>query len=457
MAGIGFELRKVITRGGLGNVFNAALSGIMIVAGPWLMTMLTLVVVQLFFQNLHIGHQGLFQASIVYSYALSLSLFSGMHFLFTRIVADLLWENRPGEAAAWLLRFMAGTALAAALLSGLPVFLMPIPGISHPLLYRTACVALFMAINLLWVLMMFISLLKWYVRIMVVYALGMLTGSLLVLWWGGLWGVAGALLGFAAGHLLIVGALLALSLWAHPPLAGPSAAGLIRRYLRQYWPLILSGFCFYLGQWADKFYFWNSRGDAVEGSWFRLFGAYDLPVYLGGLSIIPGMAYFVIMSETAFYHSLQKFLHALVRAPYAGIQVAKQNVIRVMITELRDQNLFQGLFSLAAALLAWWLIPDPAMRQTTLIIIAGSFFQLLLMTVLNFLYYFELYQRALSGAAVFLALNALVFPLLQQSLPGLPLGLGYLASLVLATGFAYVLLRRAVGSIDQRILLKAML
>jgi uncharacterized membrane protein len=42
VAGIGFELRKVINKGKLTESFGATLTGIMVVAGPWLMSILTI-------------------------------------------------------------------------------------------------------------------------------------------------------------------------------------------------------------------------------------------------------------------------------------------------------------------------------------------------------------------------------------------------------------------------------
>jgi uncharacterized membrane protein len=48
MAGIGFELRKVITKGGLGSFIKAAFSGVMIVAGPWLLSIVGITLIRQF-------------------------------------------------------------------------------------------------------------------------------------------------------------------------------------------------------------------------------------------------------------------------------------------------------------------------------------------------------------------------------------------------------------------------
>jgi len=449
MAGIGFELRKVISKGRLTNAFNAAVSGILIVAGPWLLTMLTIFFIRLSFDSIRMTHQGLFQAAVIYSYAFSLSLFSAVHFLFTRITADLLWEKKEREAAAWLVYFCVGVAVLACLVATVPASLIGL-GLESAGFFRFSLVVLFVAVNLLWVVMLFISLLKHYVKIMVVYLTGMAAAVGLVVWWGALGGVGGAVLGFAVGHLIIVGALLWLSLREFPP-RWPTreARGNLGRYLRKYGLLVLSGLFFYLGQWVDKIVFWFSRGSGVEGTSFHLFDAYDFPVYLAGLTVIPGLVYFVIFSETAFYFSLIKFLNSLAGEPYSVILQARFNLIRTMNHELRDQTLFQACATGVALLATVWLLPGP---QHNLVLLA--FFQLLLLTLLNFLYYFELFPLAFAGAGVFLGCQ-LLFAVVGLVWSGLPPGAGYLASTTLAAGVTFVLLQRATGSLDRRIFLKA--
>jgi uncharacterized membrane protein len=454
MAGIGFELRKVISQGRLSNAFNAAVSGILIVAGPWLLTMLTIFFIRLSFESIHMVRQGLFQAAVIYSYAFSLSLFSAVHFLFTRITADLLWEKKEREAAAWLVYFCVGVVVLASLIAGVPAWLVDVDGVRSPGLFRFSLVVLFVAVNLLWVVMLFISLLKHYVKIMVVYLIGMGASVGLVAWWGSLGGAGAAVLGFAAGHLLIVAALLWLSLKEFPPLwPSRESRRKIGRYARKYALLVLSGLFFYLGQWLDKIVFWFTRGAGVDGSSFKLFDSYDFPVYLAGLTVIPGLVYFVIFSETAFYFSLVKFLNCLAGEPYAVILQARFNLVRTMNHELRDQSLFQACMTGVALLAVLWLFPGP---QASLIVLAmvGAFFQLLLLTLLNFLYYFEQFPMAFAGAGVFLAFQ-LIFAGVGVAWPGFPPGVGYLVSTATAAAVTFALLQHATKSLDRRIFLKA--
>ena len=120
MAGIGFELRKVISTGGLGSFLKAAFSGIMIVAGPWLFSIVGITIIQRFISQMS-GSNILFTGTVIYSYAWSLVFYGGLHFVYTRIVADFLFLKQEAKAAGALVSFLLIIILSSAAISG-PVF-----------------------------------------------------------------------------------------------------------------------------------------------------------------------------------------------------------------------------------------------------------------------------------------------------------------------------------------------
>ena len=433
MAGIGFELRRVIGKGGLSRTLGAAIAGIFVVAGPWLLTIFSVFLIGIAFNNARFNFAAQFQGAIIYAYAGSLALFSAVHFLFTRIVADLVWENRHEEASAWMLRFVVGVTIASALLGGLVMALVPIDLGSGSGLYRLACSLLFVAVNVMWIIMLFVSLLRKYLAILLVFAAGMGAAVVLVSILGPAWGAGGAILGYAIGHALVVLGLLALGLLRYPPKRITGTLTFAIHKARKFGALILSGALFYLGQWADKFWFWASRGELVPGTPWLLYADYDVSVYLAGLSIIPGLVWFVIYSETEVSASIRRFLFSLGHEALGRIRVAKSNLSADLKRELRDQSLFQSVFSLGAAfLLLRGRSLDPH-AMIVLIAICGTFFQFTLMTLLNFLYYFELHNDALRAAALFCGLNGLVFPLVQLACPAIPPGSDYILATALAS------------------------
>jgi polysaccharide biosynthesis protein PelG len=76
--------------------------------------------------------------------------------------------------------------------------------------------------------------------------------------------------------------------------------------------LIWVGLFFNLGVWADKLVFWFSPevSEGVIGP-LRASVIYDLPAFLAYLSIIPGMAVFLVRIETDFVEYYDRFYDAV--------------------------------------------------------------------------------------------------------------------------------------------------
>jgi uncharacterized membrane protein len=352
MAGIGFTLRKVIARGEMGSTVQAALSGILIVAGPWILSIITLSIVNRYMGVMMAEASGLFIAQLVYTYSASLILFSPIHLLFTRLIADLIWEDRESEASRLLLWFCAFTGLLS-LIIAIPAFLlMPLSGLGNPMLFRWGAILFFLFINLIWVILLFNSLLRWYGRILGFMSLGMAVSVGLIWLWGSSSGLAGAMMGFAVGHGVIVVLLLVLGLVSYPPVARGQGFREVWDYAKRYRQLIIAGTLANAAIWLDKIIYWFSRGSVVEGSIYRIFEGYDVAVYYANLIMVPGLAYFVIFGETGFYTYLRKFLITLTRGTYVQLQKTKFAMIRGMRRELSNQQIFQGGITLVAILLA---------------------------------------------------------------------------------------------------------
>jgi uncharacterized membrane protein len=155
MAGIGFELKRVVEQGGVGSFLKAALSGTMIVAGPWLISILSITIIQRLVWFLPpVDHQ-VFIAVIVYSYALSLILFGGIHYIFTRLLADLIYKKKDRAAGSMLVYFLLLTALAAGIIGGILGFFAGRHMVQQYFLIISVAV-FFISVNLIWFSMMFI-------------------------------------------------------------------------------------------------------------------------------------------------------------------------------------------------------------------------------------------------------------------------------------------------------------
>jgi uncharacterized membrane protein len=453
VAGIGFELQRVLRRGGIGSFVKVALSGIMIVAGPWLLSIIGIFLIGRFAGFALQEGRSLFTGVIVYSYAFSLFIFGGSHYIFTRLLSDLIYVKKNRQAASLLLFFSLIVVVLAAGIASAAISRVTLPGVSRPLLFKSFAVAFFAIINLAWLLMIFISLLKKYVAIFLVFLGGMILSVVGVLYLGRTMALGGAMLGFFAGQSFTVLLLLFLSFKEYRPAEVKETLKALGAYFPKYGFLFLSGLFYYWGIWIDKMVFWATVGQPVTGTFFRLFDTYDIPVYLANLTMIPGLVYFIVVLETDFYTYLKSFLQSLGEGILSEIQARKNLMAEKLKTGLREQSLFQGVITAAFLVLAPSLsrifsgLNVGLLRITMLAV----FFQLLFLTEMTFLFYFEQYRPAFIAALFYFIVN-LGGSLLIVSTGKQLFGLSYLAAGMVSTLICALYLFRIVHKAHRLVL-----
>src|SRR4029077_5828312 len=123
-------------------------------------------------------------------------------------------------------------------------------------------------------------------------------------------GLSGLLAGFLAGQLLLLFLMLALVVARYPSDRLVSFDFLDRR--RAYLSLSLTGLLYNFGIWADKLIFWFTPSTSESGLGpLRASLIYDLPIFLAYLSIVPGMAVFLVRVETDFAEAYDHFFNAV--------------------------------------------------------------------------------------------------------------------------------------------------
>jgi uncharacterized membrane protein len=455
VAGIGFELQRVLRRGGIGSFVKVALSGIMIVAGPWLLSIIGIFLIGRFAGFTLREGRGLFMGVVIYSYAFSLFIFGGSHYIFTRLLSDLVYLKKNRQAASLLLFFSLIVIVLAAGISVTAMTRISVPGVSRPLLFKGFAAAFFVIINLAWLLMIFISLLKKYVAIFLVFLGGMILSVIGVLFLGRMMALGGAMLGFFAGQGFTVVLLLILSFQEYRPGEVKETLKALGTYFPKYGFLFLSGLFYYWGIWIDKMVFWATVGQPVPGTFFRLFDTYDIPVYLANLTMIPGLVYFIVVLETDFYSYLKAFLQSLGEGILQDIQNRKNLLLVKLKAGLREQILFQGVITAAFLILAPSLSGifsgiDVALLRITMLAV---FFQLLFLTEMTFLFYFEQYRPSFIAALAYFIVN-LGGSLATVFLGTEFFGLSYLAAGIVSSVICAVYLFKIVHKADRLVLIR---
>ena len=455
MAGIGFELQKLLRAGGIGAFFKVALAGVIIVAGPWILAIVGILLVSSIGGLALTEASELFMGVIIYSYAVSLFLFGGSHYIFTRYLSDLVFQEKDGEAGSSLVFFLVVVFALAAALAYFGLRQVDVRSLTRPLLFRVSAGLFFANVNVLWVVMIFISLLKQYFTIFFTYLVGMAVSVAGVFLLAPRLGLGGAMLGFTVGQTLTTLVLLILSLVPYRPRRFFATVKGFFRYFPKYGMLFGAGLFYYWGIWIDKLVFWFAVGRETAGGFFRLFPVYDIPVYLANLAMIPGLIYFVVASETDFYVSLKVFLESLGNGILSRIRENKYAVVQQLRRSLREQSVFQGILILVLILLAPTLARalfaggmDVTVFRLTL---AAVFFHFLFMTLMTFLFYLELYAQACLASLVFFLVNAAATAIMVLTGGTGVAGLSYLLGGAAGCAAAARLLFSRVRTVDRTI------
>ena len=450
MAGIGFELRKLLRKNTLLGVIEAYAYAGVIGSGPWVFSIVGILLIGLFSASVVVPASMVtqFQTSVTYLVATTL-IFTGLAQLaFTRFISDRLFEKKrhlvlPNLHGLLLLMIGLGAILAT-----ISLFI-AIP--DETLLYRLLMLAGFATLSGVWLLTVLLSGMKRYKAIVLLFALsyGLIVISALLL---RPWGLNGLLGGFVFGNFVLLAGMWVMTVREFS-LKGPLISFDFLRPELLYPSMIAIGFLYNLGIWVDKFMFWYfpPTSDPIIGS-LRASLIYDLPVFLSYLSIIPGMAVFLVRIETDFVEFYDKFYDAvrsggsleyieamrdeMVYSIQQGLsEIAKIQTLAVLITFVAGPSLLDvlGISQLYLPLLY--------------IQVVGAGLQVGLMAILNVFFYLDQRRIVLFLCIEFVVLN-IVLTGISLVLGAAFYGYGFALSVLITLCTGLYLLSRQLNRLE---------
>lgn len=449
MAGIGFELRKLLDRESLSGLLQAYGYAGIISSGPWVLSILGVMILGVLSIGVVIPSFLVIQflVSVTYLQATSLILSGPFQLLFTRFVADRLFERRQEVilpnlfGAMALVTWISGVGGALVLM-----FLFT----QESFLYRLLMLGGLVTLCNIWVVGILLSSLRAYRTVLWAFAVGY---GLTVI--AGLalrpFKIEGLLGGFLIGQATLLFLMLGLVV-RHNPGNRLIAFDLLRRS-QVYAGLSLTGFFFNVGVWADKFVFWMNplTSQPIIGP-LRASIIYDLPIFLAYLSIIPGMAVFLVRIEADFAEHYDALYDAIRKgAPLGRLERLKDTMVFVIRQGMYEIFKVQGM----VVLLLFLAIPallrvagiSQLYRPLLTVDVVGTGVQVLLLGILNVLMYLDQRGIALGLTALFAASNLLLTILTQLMGPTF-YGYGFAASVTLTSLVGLALLSRKLDRLE---------
>ncbi|CAG4902005.1 exopolysaccharide Pel transporter PelG [Paraburkholderia gardini] len=409
MAGIGFELRKILRRETLTGVARAYAYAGLISSGPLILSIFGILIIGVLSLAFVIPKYAIvqFQVSVTYIIALSLILTGPLQLSFTRFISDRLFEKRDDL----VLSNYNGVVLVSTIASGVCGFVaMAFLFRAEPLLYRLLMVAGFVVVSNIWIAVIFLSSVKQYRQILLVFLVGYTctVGFALLLNRNGLVGLLG---GFVAGHLVLLAGLSGLIYRDYRSTRFISFEVFQRRFA--YPSLAIVGLLFNLGVWLDKFMFWYAPGTGTQviGP-LHASVIYDIPVFIAYLCVMPGMATFLVRIEADFVEYYDAFYDAV----RSGATLRHINDMRDMMVGSVRTGLYEIIKVQAVVLLLIVTfgarilesLHISALYMPLLVIdVISASLQVLLLGLLNVFFYLDGRRIVLKLTAAFVVLNGL--------------------------------------------------
>ncbi len=406
MAGIGFELRKLLKRESFIGLLQAYGFAGLISAGPWVLSIVGVMLIGVMsvgvVDQTHMVAQ--FLVSVTYLMATSLILTGALQLLFTRFVADRLYEKKHGVILPNLMGALTLTTIVSGVAGGLVLGLL----FQEPVLYRLLMLACFVTLCNIWIAVVFLSSMKEYLKILGIFLIGYaitVAGALLLRPFG----LEGLLMGFLWGHATLFFLMLALVLRNHPGDRLIAFDFLPRRQV--FYSLAATGLFYNIGIWADKFIFWFNplTSEPIIGP-LRASVIYDLPIFLAYLSIVPGMAVFLVRLETDFAEQYDAFYRAVREGDtLAHIERIKDNMVyavRQGIYEIfKVQGLTVALLFLGGPIILQAIGISPLYIHLFYVDVAAVGMQVVLLAIMNVFFYLDKRRIVLALSIFFAAVN----------------------------------------------------
>ncbi|MDR5898928.1 exopolysaccharide Pel transporter PelG [Halomonas vilamensis] len=436
MAGIGFELRRLLRQDSYVSLLRAYGYAGMISSGPWVLSILAVMALGVLSAAASptgtATHVTAFLVSVTWLVASSLLLTSLVQLLFTRFVADRLFEKREQAVLPNLFGLLT-LVLCVATLTGAALLLFTFQ--QTPWFYQLEMLMAFVILCMIWCVTVFIAGIKAYRQVLLAFALGygatFIAGMLL----SG-YGLEGLLGGFVIGQGLLLFILLVMVIYHFP--SNQLWRFDLHRAAQCQWSLIAIGLFYQAGIWADKLVFWfnPATSEAVIGP-LRASPIYDLPIFLAYLSIVPGMAVFIMRMETDFAEHCQAYYEAVRNGDtLQHIESARGEMVASVRHGIYDIFKVQGITVMALLLggptLFTWLGFSHWYLPLFNIDIVAVGIQVLFMAILNVLFYLDRLKPALWLCLLFL-LGNIMLTLLSQLLGPVFYGYGYALSLLFAS------------------------
>lgn len=459
MAGIGFELRKLFGEKDkpFGDIKAVAYSAVVSV-GPWIMTCLSLNIIIFLAGSIERTSKVVYSSTVLYAFVFSQLLTGPFQYLVTRYVADCVYMKKIHQ--------IRGTYIGVVkiiLTLGFFVSYFFIKGGNFSGNYKAFFVILFITMSLLWITMIFISLLRTYSFMIKSFFAGNLIsiGAAYIflkhpvaflneppIFWMLFSYTLGIFLNFLFTSIYILNAFKG---------ENKSNYGFLN-YLKNYFSFFLIGLFYILGVWGHIMVNWVMGDSYIVGGVFYVSPLYEVAVFYAFCTTIPSMVYSVIFLETRFYPVYKKYYENILfsgnyREVNRALKKMYDTLYREMLYCMELQFLISLTFVFTANVIFDYLRVDLYLLDIFRISVLSAYCVIFISIFITIFLYFDSREYALLTAFIFFG-GGIIFSYIFGKMGSGYVGLGFFTSSFLTFGAACMFNKRIFKNLNYMTMFK---
>lgn len=448
MAGISFELKKLLKGNTLLSIFIATSYSAALSSGNWIIAVFSLFLFSFIAEKISPNPAQIikFETYITYCIAISLIISGFLQLMFTRYIADRLFEGKEEK----ILPNTHGSIVVLVLISGALSLAISFYLLNNlPFEIKFVFSQTISVLSAIWILnSVLIGIKKFKHTLYSFFVSYLILGVLIVAF--ARKGLFHLTVSFYISQAILLALLLLII----------SKEFYAERLLefeflspkKSFYSLSFVGFFYNLGIWVDKFIFWYhpSTGTKVIGN-IRASYIYDVPIIFAYMAIVVGIAVFFLKLEVDFAYAYDEYYDAvrewgtlvdLYKLANQLIGTGRETLLDTMRTQLIFTVFF--LFSEYHIFKVFHL---PMVYSVILnVLLLGTYLQLIFLVIFSLLEYLDRRKETLKLSIIFATLNAL-FTIITIKLGPRFYGYGFVYSLLISNILGIHMLRRFLREI----------
>lgn len=405
MAGIAFNIRKLLGQQEISSVVAAFVYSGVVSSGPWLFAVFALGVIATFGKSVCPAELvNVFMGIVIYIFAFSTILTYGTQMAITRYLADCLYNQQEKRIPSLLMTTL--------LLMGGISFIASVPFITLLKLQtieKLQVLFLMLLVTSMWGAMIFVSTLKAYLQVTIAFVAGFGLAIPASLYMGREFGLSGFLLGLNLGVTVVV-FMLSSQVFREFNLKLSFEWELFKAH-GKYPVLFLYGMFAGMGIWCDKLLMWFHHQVPV-GAGLVSFPLYDGAMFVGYMTALPSLAYFILIAETDLYRIIRQYTYLINNhSSFLSLSKVRDNLISRLKTLFLRIAAYQGVFTCFVLFTAEFWIELMGMSPLQLsmfrIAVLATYFHMGMMLLTIVLTYLNGERQCLTTVLVFFLVNVL--------------------------------------------------